>query len=95
MTYRIAASLLSADFARLGEEVRNVIAAGADSLSCGRGYPPLKQQTVYKQGYPKIRLTPHSAKRFTKKSLTFSFMTYPDARVDIDGRPRFAKHSIR
>ena len=30
MAYRIAASLLSADFARLGEEVRNVIAAGAD-----------------------------------------------------------------
>lgn len=28
--YRIAPSLLSADFARLGEEVRNVIAAGAD-----------------------------------------------------------------
>ena len=30
MTYRIAPSILSADFARLGEEVRNVIAAGAD-----------------------------------------------------------------
>ena len=30
MTYRIAPSLLSADFSRLGEEVRNVIAAGAD-----------------------------------------------------------------
>ena len=30
MTYRIAPSLLSADFARLGEEVRAVIAAGAD-----------------------------------------------------------------
>jgi ribulose-phosphate 3-epimerase len=29
-TWRIAPSLLSADFARLGEEVRNVIAAGAD-----------------------------------------------------------------
>jgi ribulose-phosphate 3-epimerase len=29
-TYRIAPSLLSADFTRLGEEVRNVIAAGAD-----------------------------------------------------------------
>jgi len=29
-TCRIAPSLLSADFARLGEEVRNVIAAGAD-----------------------------------------------------------------
>jgi ribulose-phosphate 3-epimerase len=29
-TYRIAPSLLSADFARLGEETRNVIAAGAD-----------------------------------------------------------------
>jgi ribulose-phosphate 3-epimerase len=29
-TYRIAPSLLSADFARLGEEVRDVIAAGAD-----------------------------------------------------------------
>ena len=29
-TYRIAPSILSADFARLGEEVRNVIAAGAD-----------------------------------------------------------------
>ena len=28
--YRIAPSLLSADFARLGEEVRNVIAAGTD-----------------------------------------------------------------
>ena len=28
--YRIAPSILSADFARLGEEVRNVIAAGAD-----------------------------------------------------------------
>jgi ribulose-phosphate 3-epimerase len=30
MTFRIAPSLLSADFARLGEEVRSVIAAGAD-----------------------------------------------------------------
>ncbi len=29
-THRIAPSLLSADFARLGEEVKNVIAAGAD-----------------------------------------------------------------
>jgi len=29
-TFRIAPSILSADFARLGEEVRNVIAAGAD-----------------------------------------------------------------
>jgi ribulose-phosphate 3-epimerase len=29
-TFRIAPSLLSADFARLGEEVRNVVAAGAD-----------------------------------------------------------------
>ncbi|MEZ5626680.1 MAG: ribulose-phosphate 3-epimerase [Rhodocyclaceae bacterium] len=28
--YRIAPSLLSADFARLGDEVRNVVAAGAD-----------------------------------------------------------------
>ena len=31
-TYRIAPSLLSADFARLGEEVRNVIDAGADMI---------------------------------------------------------------
>ena len=30
MNYRIAPSILSADFARLGEEVKNVIAAGAD-----------------------------------------------------------------
>ena len=30
MPYRIAPSLLSADFARLGEEVKNVVAAGAD-----------------------------------------------------------------
>ena len=30
MNYRIAPSLLSADFARLGEELKNVIAAGAD-----------------------------------------------------------------
>jgi ribulose-phosphate 3-epimerase len=30
MTYRIAPSILSADFARLGEEVTQVIAAGAD-----------------------------------------------------------------
>ena len=30
LTFRIAPSMLSADFARLGEEVRNVIAAGAD-----------------------------------------------------------------
>src|SRR5512145_2111441 len=29
-TFRIAPSILSADFARLGEEVRDVIAAGAD-----------------------------------------------------------------
>ena len=29
-TFRIAPSILSADFARLGEEVRNVLAAGAD-----------------------------------------------------------------
>ena len=31
-TYRIAPSLLSADFARLGEEARDVVAAGADFL---------------------------------------------------------------
>jgi ribulose-phosphate 3-epimerase len=31
-TYRIAPSILSADFARLGEEVRNVEAAGADFI---------------------------------------------------------------
>jgi len=30
MTYRIAPSILSSDFARLGQEVREVIAAGAD-----------------------------------------------------------------
>jgi len=30
MTYRIAPSILSADFARLGEEVKDVLAAGAD-----------------------------------------------------------------
>jgi len=30
MTYRIAPSILSADFARLGEEVQAVVAAGAD-----------------------------------------------------------------
>ncbi|MBS0357441.1 MAG: ribulose-phosphate 3-epimerase [Proteobacteria bacterium] len=30
MTYRIAPSILSADFAKLGEEVSNVIASGAD-----------------------------------------------------------------
>ena len=30
LTYRIAPSILAADFARLGEEVRDVIAAGAD-----------------------------------------------------------------
>lgn len=30
MQFRIAPSILSADFARLGEEVRNVVAAGAD-----------------------------------------------------------------
>ena len=30
MTYRIAPSILSADFARLGQEVRDVIAAGSD-----------------------------------------------------------------
>ncbi|MFC5472832.1 ribulose-phosphate 3-epimerase [Paraherbaspirillum soli] len=31
-TYRIAPSILSADFARLGEEVRNVVSAGADII---------------------------------------------------------------
>ena len=31
-THRIAPSILSADFARLGEEVRNVVAAGADMI---------------------------------------------------------------
>ena len=32
MAYRIAPSILSADFARLGEEVKNVLAAGADII---------------------------------------------------------------
>ncbi len=32
MTFKIAPSILSADFARLGEEVRDVIAAGADLI---------------------------------------------------------------
>lgn len=31
-TYRIAPSILSADFSRLGEEVKNVVAAGADMI---------------------------------------------------------------
>jgi ribulose-phosphate 3-epimerase len=31
-TFRIAPSILSADFARLGEEVRNVVAGGADII---------------------------------------------------------------
>src|SRR5450756_2526383 len=31
-TYKIAPIILSADFARLGEEVRNVVAAGADII---------------------------------------------------------------
>ncbi|MBC7415063.1 MAG: ribulose-phosphate 3-epimerase [Herminiimonas sp.] len=31
-TYRLAPSILSADFARLGEEVRNVVSAGADII---------------------------------------------------------------
>ncbi|MDL2358334.1 MAG: ribulose-phosphate 3-epimerase [Pseudomonadota bacterium] len=31
-TFRIAPSILSADFAKLGEEVRNVVAAGADII---------------------------------------------------------------
>lgn len=31
-THRIAPSILSADFARLGEEVRNVVTAGADTI---------------------------------------------------------------
>jgi len=31
-TYRIAPSILSADFARLGDEVRSVLAAGADMI---------------------------------------------------------------
>ncbi|HEX8956080.1 MAG TPA: ribulose-phosphate 3-epimerase, partial [Burkholderiaceae bacterium] len=30
--YKIAPSILSADFARLGEEVRNVVADGADII---------------------------------------------------------------
>ena len=33
-TYRIAPSILSADFARLGQEVRDVLAAGADWIHC-------------------------------------------------------------
>jgi ribulose-phosphate 3-epimerase len=32
MTYRIAPSILSADFARLGDEVKKVVAAGADII---------------------------------------------------------------
>ena len=32
MTFRIAPSLLSADFARLGDEVKSVVAAGADLI---------------------------------------------------------------
>jgi ribulose-phosphate 3-epimerase len=32
MKFRIAPSILSADFARLGEEVKNVVAAGADII---------------------------------------------------------------
>jgi pentose-5-phosphate-3-epimerase len=31
--YRIAPSILSADFARLGEEIKSVVAAGADLIS--------------------------------------------------------------
>ena len=35
MTFRIAPSILSADFARLGEEVRAVAGAGADLIVLG------------------------------------------------------------
>ena len=39
MTYRIAPSLLSADFAKLGEEVAHVIASGAaDMVAFGKPY---------------------------------------------------------
>jgi pentose-5-phosphate-3-epimerase len=36
--HRIAPSILAADFARLGEEVRNVIAAGADWIHFDPGW---------------------------------------------------------
>jgi len=32
-SFRIAASILSANFAKLGEEIRDVVAAGADLMS--------------------------------------------------------------
>ena len=47
MDYRIAPSILSADFARLGEEVENVLAAGADVVHFVRipqkYEPPLRE----------------------------------------------------
>ena len=44
-TYRFAPSILSADFARLGEEVKNVIAAGCTIMctSIGTGVPSARR----------------------------------------------------
>ncbi len=50
-TYRIAPSILSADFARLGDEVRNVIAAGAEDHLCD-GQPLCAQSDLWPHGLP-------------------------------------------
>ena len=48
--FRIAPSILSADFARLGDEVRDVIAAGADvNLADKDGVTPLAHARQRKQ----------------------------------------------